>query len=109
VATELKGIYRALDAEAAETALAAFEAGPWHAQYPAIAAVYRAKTAHLQEATERPDDHAALEAARAHPELLATAGLSSENSGNSIVSEQSVLRLFASSVKDSPGALLHRH
>jgi putative transposase len=41
VATELKGIYRATDAQAGEAALAAFEAGKWGAQYPAIAQNWR--------------------------------------------------------------------
>ena len=36
VATALKDIYRAVDAKAAEAALAAFEAGPWGQKYPAI-------------------------------------------------------------------------
>jgi putative transposase len=41
VAAELKGIYRAADAQTGETALAAFEAGKWGAQYPAIAPSWR--------------------------------------------------------------------
>jgi putative transposase len=41
VAAELKGIYRATDAQAGEAALAAFEAGKWGAQYPAIAQSWR--------------------------------------------------------------------
>jgi putative transposase len=41
VATELKGIYRAADAQAGETALAAFETSKWGVQYPAIAQGWR--------------------------------------------------------------------
>jgi transposase-like protein len=41
VAAELKSIYRAVTAEAAAAALAAFEAGPWGQRYPAIAASWR--------------------------------------------------------------------
>ena len=41
VAAELKGIYRALDAEAGAAALTAFEAGAWGAKYPAIAQSWR--------------------------------------------------------------------
>lgn len=41
VAAELKGIYRALDAEAGVAALSAFEEGPWGAKYPAIAQSWR--------------------------------------------------------------------
>jgi putative transposase len=41
VAAELKGIYRAADAQAGEAALAAFEAGKWGVQYPAIAQSWR--------------------------------------------------------------------
>ena len=41
VAAALKDIYRAVDATAAEAALAAFEAGPWGAKYPAIAQSWR--------------------------------------------------------------------
>lgn len=41
VAAELKAIYRAIDAKAGEAALAAFEAGPWHGKYPAIAPGWR--------------------------------------------------------------------
>ena len=41
VAAALKEIYRALDAAAGETALAAFEAGAWGRKYPAIAQSWR--------------------------------------------------------------------
>ena len=41
VAAELKSIYRAVSAQAAAEALAAFEAGPWGQRYPAIAASWR--------------------------------------------------------------------
>jgi len=36
LATALKEVYRAVDADAAEKALSAFEAGPWGTRYPAI-------------------------------------------------------------------------
>ncbi|WP_043508988.1 IS256 family transposase [Acidiphilium cryptum] len=41
VATALKDIYRAVDAGAAEAALADFEAGPWGQKYPAIGQSWR--------------------------------------------------------------------
>lgn len=41
VATELKTIYRAQDAEAAYRALEAFDTGPWGRKYPPIAASWR--------------------------------------------------------------------
>jgi transposase-like protein len=41
VAAELKGIYRALSAEAAEQALSAFEEGRWGQRYPPIVASWR--------------------------------------------------------------------
>jgi len=41
VAAALKGIYRAIDATAAEQALAEFAAGPWGQKYPPIAAAWR--------------------------------------------------------------------
>ncbi len=41
VATALKDIYRAVDARAAEAALADFEAGPWGQKYPAISQSWR--------------------------------------------------------------------
>ena len=41
VATALKDIYRAVDARAAEAALADFEAGPWGQKYPAIGQSWR--------------------------------------------------------------------
>ena len=41
VAAALKGIYRAVDAAAAEAALAGFEAGPWGRKYPAIGQSWR--------------------------------------------------------------------
>lgn len=41
LATALKQIYRATDAEAAEKALIAFDAGPWGQRYPAIGQSWR--------------------------------------------------------------------
>src|SRR4249919_3761566 len=41
LATALKDIYRAVDADAAEKALTAFEAGPWGQRYPAIGQSWR--------------------------------------------------------------------
>jgi putative transposase len=41
VAAALKDIYRAVDAAAGETALAAFDAGPWGQKYQAIAQSWR--------------------------------------------------------------------
>jgi putative transposase len=41
VAAALKEIYRAVDAKAAEAALAAFEEGPWGRKYAAIAPSWR--------------------------------------------------------------------
>jgi putative transposase len=41
LATALKEIYRATDAETAERALTAFEAGPWGQRYPAIGQSWR--------------------------------------------------------------------
>ncbi|MEI6560419.1 MAG: IS256 family transposase [Rhodospirillaceae bacterium] len=41
VASALKEIYRARDADAGEAALTAFEAGPWSKKYPAIAQSWR--------------------------------------------------------------------
>lgn len=41
LASALKGIYRAVDAEAAEEALAAFEASEWGRRYPAIGQSWR--------------------------------------------------------------------
>jgi putative transposase len=41
VAAALKEVYRAVDAAAAEAALAAFEEGPWGRKYPAIAPAWR--------------------------------------------------------------------
>lgn len=41
LATALKQIYRATDADAAERALTAFEAGPWGQRYPAIGQSWR--------------------------------------------------------------------
>ena len=41
VASALKDIYRAVDAEAAETALGAFESGFWGQKYPAIGLAWR--------------------------------------------------------------------
>jgi transposase-like protein len=40
VASELRAIYQAANEPAAQTALAAFEAGPWHAKYPQIAPLW---------------------------------------------------------------------
>lgn len=41
IATELKDIYRAINAQAAEAALSEFEAGPWGQKYPAIGQSWR--------------------------------------------------------------------
>jgi putative transposase len=41
LAAALKTIYRAVDADAAEKALTAFEAGPWGQRYPAIGQSWR--------------------------------------------------------------------
>ena len=41
LAGELKTVYRAKDADAAKTALEAFDAGPWGRKYPAIAQSWR--------------------------------------------------------------------
>ena len=41
LATELKTVYRASDAEAARAALEAFDAGPWGRKYPPIASAWR--------------------------------------------------------------------
>ncbi len=41
VAAALKEVYRAVDAAAAEAALAAFEGGPWGRKYPAIGQAWR--------------------------------------------------------------------
>jgi len=41
IATGLKGVYRAVDAEAAALALKEFEEGPWGRKYPAITAAWR--------------------------------------------------------------------
>ena len=41
LAAALKGIYRAVDAKAAEEALAAFEASEWGQRYPAIGQSWR--------------------------------------------------------------------
>jgi putative transposase len=41
IAAALKGIYRAIDAQAAEVALSAFEAMPWGQKYPAIGQSWR--------------------------------------------------------------------
>ena len=41
VAAELKNVYRAVDARAADKALAAFEAGPWGQKYPVIGQSWR--------------------------------------------------------------------
>lgn len=49
LATALKDIYRAVDADAAEKALTAFAAGPWGQRYPAIGQSWRrarAKSSH---------------------------------------------------------------
>lgn len=47
LATALKDIYRATDADAAEKALTAFEAGPWGQRYPAIAQGWRRNWAEI--------------------------------------------------------------
>ena len=41
IAAALKGIYRAINATAAEAALSAFEAGSWGQKYPAIGQSWR--------------------------------------------------------------------
>lgn len=41
LASALKPIYQAVNAEAAEAALASFESGPWGKQYPTVAAAWR--------------------------------------------------------------------
>ena len=41
MAAALKDIYRAVDADAGEAALAAFEDGPWGQRYPAIGQSWR--------------------------------------------------------------------
>ena len=41
IAAELKMVYRAVDADAGEKALEAFDAGPWGRKYPAIAQAWR--------------------------------------------------------------------
>ena len=41
IATALKEVYRAVDAEAAAVALGEFEDGPWGRKYPAITAAWR--------------------------------------------------------------------
>jgi putative transposase len=47
VAKELKTIYRANDAKAAEVALQEFEAGPWGQKFAAITAMWRRNWAHV--------------------------------------------------------------
>jgi len=47
LATSLKDIYRATDADAAEKELTAFEAGPWGRRYPAIAQGWRRNWAEI--------------------------------------------------------------
>ena len=47
VAKELKTIYRAADAQAAHTALQAFEDGPWGSRFAAITALWRRHWAHV--------------------------------------------------------------
>ena len=54
VAAALKDIYRAIDPAVAETALAAFEAGPWGSKYAAIGQSWRRAWGHF------PSDEAAL-------------------------------------------------
>ena len=47
VAKELKTVYRAADAQAAHSALQAFEDGPWSARFAAITALWRRHWAHV--------------------------------------------------------------
>jgi putative transposase len=47
VASALKDVYRAADAEAAALALGEFEEGPWGRKYPAITAAWRRNWAHV--------------------------------------------------------------
>jgi putative transposase len=56
VAAALKEVYRALDAAAGEAALAAFEAGPWGAKYPAIGPGWRRAWAEVVPFHAFPDE-----------------------------------------------------
>jgi putative transposase len=56
VAAELKGIYRAIDAEAGAAALTAFEAGAWGAKYSAIGQSWRRAWAEVIPFYAFPDD-----------------------------------------------------
>jgi putative transposase len=56
VAAALKGIYRAVDADAAEAALAAFEDGPWGRKYPAIGPGWRRAWGEVVPFYAFPDD-----------------------------------------------------
>jgi putative transposase len=56
VAAALKGIYRAVDADAAEAALAAFEDGPWGRKYPAIGQGWRRAWGEVVPFYAFPDD-----------------------------------------------------
>ena len=47
VAQELKNVYRAVDAQAAQAALQAFEDGPWGPRFAAITALWRRHWAHV--------------------------------------------------------------
>ena len=56
LATALKEIYRAPSADAAERALAAFEAGPWGTRYPAIGQSWRRAWAEVIPFLAFPDE-----------------------------------------------------
>jgi putative transposase len=55
IAAELKGIYRAPDAQAGEKALAAFEAGKWGTKYPSIAQSWRREGLRFAEMSYLPE------------------------------------------------------
>ena len=54
LATALKDIYRAVDADAAEKALTGFEAGPWGQRYPAIGQSWRRAWARSSRSSPSP-------------------------------------------------------
>lgn len=56
VATELKAIYRAPTVEAAETALSAFEGGPWGKRFPPIAQLWRRHWDHVRPVFQYPPE-----------------------------------------------------
>jgi putative transposase len=56
VATALKGIYKAVDAEAGAAALALFEDGPWGRKYPAIGQSWRRAWSEVVPFYAFPDD-----------------------------------------------------